>query len=63
MPMTKNIIKIELDLPNYATKFDLKNAAGVDTSDFTKKADLASLRSEVDEVDVDKLEKYQAKQQ
>ena len=61
--MTKNIIKIELDLPNYATKFDLKNAAGVDTSDFTKKADLASLRSEVDEVDVDKLEKYQAKQQ
>ena len=58
--MTKNIIKIELDLPNYATKFDLKNAAGVDTSDFTKKADLASLRSEVDEVDVDKLEKYQA---
>ena len=63
MPMTKNIIKIELDLPNYATKFDLKNAAGVDTSDVTKKADLASLRSEVDEVDVDKLEKYQAKQQ
>ena len=60
MPMTKKIIKIELDLPNYATKFDLKNAAGVDTSDFTKKADLASLRSEVDEVDVDKLEKYQA---
>ena len=60
MPMTKNIIKIELDLPNYATKFDLKNAAGVDTSDVTKKADLASLRSEVDEVDVDKLEKYQA---
>ena len=60
MPMTKNIIKIELDLPNYATKFDLKNAAGVDTSDVTKKADLASLRSEVDEVDVDKLEKYRA---
>ena len=60
MPMTKNIIKIELDSPNYATKFDLKNAAGVDTSDVTKKADLASLRSEVDEVDVDKLEKYQA---
>ena len=58
--MTKKIIKIELDLPNYATKFDLKNAAGVDTSDVTKKADLASLRSEVDEVDVDKLEKYRA---
>ena len=26
-----------LDLPNYATKTDLKNAAGVDTLDFAKK--------------------------
>ena len=24
-------VKFELDLPNYATKADLKNAAGVDT--------------------------------
>ena len=29
--------KVELDLPNYATEADLKNAAGVDTSDFAKK--------------------------
>ena len=60
MSITKKKIKIELNLPNYATKFDLKNAAVVDTSDFTKNADLASLRSEVDEVDADKLEMYQA---
>ena len=60
MSITKKKIKIELNLPNYATKFDLKNAAGVDTSDFTKSADSASLRSEVDEVDADKLEMYQA---
>ena len=60
MSIAKKKLKIELNLPNYATKFDLKNAAVVDTSDFTKNADLASLRSEVDEVDADKLEMYQA---
>ena len=27
-------VKIELDLSNYATKADLKNVTGVDTSDF-----------------------------
>ena len=41
-------VKVELDLSNYATKTDLKNAAGVDTSPFTKKTDLANLRSDVD---------------
>ena len=30
-------VKIELYLSNYATKADLKNATGVDTSDFPKK--------------------------
>ena len=30
-------VKIELDLSNYATKADLKNEAGVDTKNFTKK--------------------------
>ena len=30
-------VKVELDLPNYATKSDLENATGVDTSKFTKK--------------------------
>ena len=30
-------VKVELDLPNYATKADLKNATGVDTWDFAKK--------------------------
>ena len=41
-------VKVELDLSNYATKVDLKNATGVDTSKFAKKVDLASLKSEVD---------------
>ena len=30
-------VKVELDLSNYATKGDLKNATGVNTSDFAKK--------------------------
>ena len=41
-------IKVELDLPNYATKADLKNVTRVDTSDFAKKTDLANLKSDVD---------------
>ena len=49
-------VKVELDLSNYVTKSDLKNATGVDTSKFTEKVDLASLKSEVDKLDIDKLE-------
>ena len=30
-------VKVELDLSNYATKADLRNATGVDTSHFAKK--------------------------
>ena len=40
---------------NYATKIDLKNAAVVDTSKLAKKVDLANLKSDVDELDMDKL--------
>ena len=41
-------IKFELDLPNNVTKSDLKNATVVDSSDVSKKADLASLKSDID---------------
>ena len=37
-------------MPNYATKFDLKIAAGVHTSKFAKKNDLASLKSDIDKL-------------
>ena len=37
-------------------KSDLKNKAGVDTSDYAKKVDWASLKSDVDKLDIDKLE-------
>ena len=48
-------IKVDLDLSNYATKIDLKNATGVDTSSFAKKTDLANLKSDVDKLDSNKL--------
>ena len=40
---------------NYATKTDIKNATGVDTSSFAPKTDLANLKSDVDKLDIDKL--------
>ena len=43
-------VKVELDLSNYATKADLKNAKGVDTSKFAKKVDLANLKSNVEKL-------------
>ena len=48
-------VKVELDLSNYATKAELKNTTGVDTSDFVEKTDLAHLKSDVDKLDFDKL--------
>ena len=42
-------------MSSYATKADLKNATGVDTSKLADKSDLASLKAEVDKIDVDKL--------
>ena len=57
-PKSKSLVanvKVELDLSNYATKSDLQNATGVDTSNFAIKTDLASLKSDVDKLDIDKL--------
>ena len=48
-------VKVKLNLSNYATKADLKNAAGVDISKFAEKVDLACLESNVDKLDFDKL--------
>ena len=48
-------MKVELDLSNYATKADLKNATGVDISKFAKKLDFVNLKSDVDKLDIDKL--------
>ena len=48
-------MNVELDLSNYGTKSDFKNGTGVDTPKFAKNVDLASLKSDADKLDIDKL--------
>ena len=48
-------INVKVDLSNYVTKTDLKNITQVDTSNFALKTNLASLKTEVDKLDIDKL--------
>ena len=52
---SRNNIKVELDLSNYATKDDVKNITHVDVSSYPTKTNLASLKTEVDKIDTDKL--------
>ena len=46
---------VKVDLSNYATKTDIKNTAHVDTSSFALNSNLASVKIEVDKLDIDKL--------
>ena len=48
-------INVKVDLSNYATKTNLKNISHVDASSFALKSNLASLKTEVDKLDIDKL--------
>ena len=48
-------INVKVDLSIYVTKTDLKNVTHVDTSNFALKTNLASLKTEVDKLDIDKL--------
>ena len=50
-------IKVDLDLnqANYATKDDVKNITRVDISGFASMTNLATLKTEVDKIDTDKL--------
>ena len=48
-------IKVKVDLSNYATKTNIKNISHVDASSFALKTNLASLKTKVDKLDIDKL--------
>ena len=48
-------VNVKVDFSNYAAKTDIKNISHVDTSSFTLKSNLASLKTEVDKLDIDKL--------
>ena len=43
-------------MSNYAAKFDLKSAKGVNTSKFWKEDDLGNLKLDIKKLDIDKLE-------
>ena len=48
-------INVRVDLSNYATKDDIKDFTHVDTSNFALKTNLANLKTEVDNLDINKL--------
>ena len=48
-------INVIVDLSKYATKTDLKNVTPVNYSSFALKTNLASLKTQVDKLDIDKL--------
>ena len=48
-------INVKVDLLNYATKEDIKNISHVDTSSFALKSNLASLKTKVDKLGINKL--------
>ena len=48
-------VNVKVGLSNYATKTDLKNATHLDTSSFALKTNLASLKTEIDKLDIDEL--------
>ena len=48
-------INIKVELSNYATKADVKNISHIDTSSFALNSNLASLKNEIDKLDIDKL--------
>ena len=45
-------------MSNCGTKTDIKNISHVDTSSFALKSNLASLRTEVDGLDINKLRRF-----
>ena len=48
-------VNVKVDLSSYATKADIRNISHVDTSSFALKTNLASLKTEFDKLDIDKL--------
>ena len=49
------IINVKVNLSNYATEADIKNISHVDTSSFALKTNLASLKTEFNNLGIDKL--------
>ena len=48
-------LNVKIDLSKYAAKIDLKIATDLDTTKLAARSDLASLKAELDRIDVDEL--------
>ena len=48
-------ISVKVDLSNYATKADVKNAKRIDVCKLIARTNLASLKAEINKLDIDKL--------
>ena len=48
-------INVKVDVSNYVIKTSIKNISHVDTSSFALKSNLASLKTGLDKLDIDKL--------
>ena len=48
-------INVKVDLSNYATETDLRNVTHIDTSSSALQTNLATLKTEFDKLDIDKL--------
>ena len=48
-------VDVKVDLSNYSTKTGIKNISHVDTSSFELTTNLASLKTKIDKLDIDKL--------
>ena len=51
-------INVKVDWSSYATKDDLKDEAGTDTSKLVLKTNWENLKAEIDKIDVDKLKTF-----
>ena len=53
-------MKLQSDFSNYATKSNLKEATIIDMSEFAKKTDLTILKSNIDDLNINKLKAVQS---
>ena len=51
-------INVKADFSKYATKTNIKNISHIDTSRFALKSNLASVKTEADKLDIDKLKSF-----
>ena len=48
-------VEVQINLSNYGTKVKMKKGSSIETSDLASKPDLVNLKTQVDNLDVNKL--------